>query len=233
MIAEDCQKLRAQLEEVAKAEEREKIVEQLKSRQTELLALRDAVTLVTDSLKAISSRTEIAGKLDPTKAIERVQKIRESLMTDPLSITKGRDFSNMKKAFETFAEDGSAAVEATWELYMPKARPSVDPNQLAQAEQQRDFVAIAMQLRTRAKHAEKIGKKPPANEQEFLEIESVWADIRRMISELPDVADDPKVQEFLKAANSQGGASIDLLTDEVRKWLHENNIAEKYRITTM
>ena len=26
---------------------------------------------------------------------------------------------------------------------------------------------------------------------------------------------------------------IDLLTDEVRDWLHENNIAEKYRITTM
>ena len=114
MIAEDCQKLRAQLEEVAKAEEREKVVEQLESRRTELLALRETVTLATDSLKAISSRTEIAGKLDSTKAIERVQKIRESLMTDPLSITKGRDFSNLKKAFEKFAEVGSAAVEATW-----------------------------------------------------------------------------------------------------------------------
>lgn len=233
MIAEECKKLRAQLEEVAQAEERENVVEQLESRRTELFALRESVISVTNSLKAMSSRTEIVGKLDPTKAIERVQKIREALMTDPLSITKGRDFSNMKKAFEKFAEDSSAAAEATWELYMPKARPSVDTNQLAQAEQQKDFATIALQLKTRAKYAEKIGKKPPADEDEFLEIESAWADIRQMISELPDVADDPKVQKFLKAANSQCGASIDLLTDEVRAWLRDNNVAEKYRITTM
>lgn len=233
MIAEECKKLREQLEEVAKAEERENVVEQLESRRTELLKLREAVLSVTDSLKAISSRSELVGKLDPSKCVERVQKIREALKTDPLSITKGHDFSSMKKAFEKFAEDGSAATEATWEQYMPKARPSVDTNQLAQAEQQKDFLTTASRLKARAKYAEKIGKKPPANEEEFLEIESAWEDIRRMIAELPDVADDPNVQEFLKAANSQSGASLDLLTDEVRAWLAENNVADKYRITTM
>jgi len=54
-----------------------------------------------------------------------------------------------------------------------------------------------------------------------------------MIAELPAVADDPIVQEFLKAANSRTGASLELLTEEVRKWLKENNVANKYRITTM
>lgn len=233
MIAEECKKIRAQLEEVAQAEERENVVEQLESRRTELLTLRESVILVTNSLKAISSRTEIVGKLDPTKAIERVQKIREALMTDPLSITKGREFSNMKKAFEKFAADGIAVAVATWEQYIPKARPTVDTNQLAQAAQQKDFATIAMQLKTTVKYAEKICKKLPSNEEEFLEIESAWADIRRMISQLPDVTNDPKVQEFLKAANSQSGASIELLTEEVRAWLRQNNVTEKYRITTM
>jgi hypothetical protein len=233
MIAQECKKLREQLEEVAKAEERENVVEQLEARRTELLKLRDAVLAVTNSLKAIARRRELVGNLDPSKCVERVQRIREALKTDPLSITKGRDFSNMKKAFEKFAEDGRAATEATWEQYMPKARPSVDTNQLAQAEQQKDFVTTASQLKTRAKYAEKIGKKPPANEEEFMEIESAWEDIRRMIAELPHVADDPNVQEFLKATNSQSGASLDLLTNEVRAWLAENNVADKYRITTM
>ena len=54
-----------------------------------------------------------------------------------------------------------------------------------------------------------------------------------MMAALPDVSNDPVVQEFLKAANSTGGASIDLLTDEVRVWLYENKIADKYRISTM
>lgn len=234
MIAEECKKLRAQLEEVAKAEQREKVVEQLESRHSELLELRESVVATTSSLQAFMSRKiAIVEKPDSGKAIDRVRKIRKALATDPLSITKGIDFANMKKAFVKFAEDGLAAAGATWELYMPKARPSVDPNQLAQAEQQRDFSAIAMRLKARVKDAERIGKKPPANEEEFLGIESVWDDIRRMISELPDVADDPNVQEFLKAANSPRGASIELLTDEVRAWLRDNNVVEKYRITTM
>jgi hypothetical protein len=116
---------------------------------------------------------------------------------------------------------------------MPRARPTVDTNQLAQAEQQKDFKAIVVKLKNRAKYAEQLANKPPANEEDFAEIESTWDDIREMIAALPDVADDPVVQEFLKAANSSGGASIDLLTDEVRAWLQENKIADKYRITTM
>lgn len=233
MIADECKNLLAQLEEVAQAQEREKVVEQLESRRSELLELRDAVLKVTDSLKAIANRTEIVGKLDSAKAIERVQKIREALMKDPLSITKGRDFFSMKKAFEKFTEDGRTAVEATWNQYMPKARPLIDTIQLTQAEIQKDSKATASQLRVRAKHAEKIGKNPPANEEDFQELESVWNDIRRMIEELPPVAPDPKVQEFLKAANSQGGAPLELLTDEVRAWLNDSKVAVNYRITTM
>lgn len=233
MIVKECKKLRAKLEEVAAAELRKNVVEQLDSRRADLLPLRENVISVANSLQALSRRTELVGKPDSTKAIERVRKIRKSLMLDPLSVTKGRDFSNMKKAFENFVEHGFAAAEATWDVYMPKVRPAIDANQLAQAEQQKDFAAIATKLKMRAKRAEKIGKTPPSNEDEFLEIENEWKDIRHMISGLPEVADDPNVQEFLKAANSQSGASIDLLTDEVREWLRENNVAENYRITTM
>ena len=233
MIAEECKKLREQLEEVAQADERENIHEQLESRRIELLEVRDALLAVTNSLKALSARTELAGNLESTKCVDRVRKIRESLQTDPLSITKGRQFSDMRKAFEKFTTEGTECAQATWAIFMPRAKPSVDTNQLAQAEQQNDFKTIALKLKTRAKYAEKLGKNPPATEDDFAELESAWEDIREMMAELPDVADDPIVQEFLKAANSSGGASIELLTDEVRAWLLENNIADKYRITTM
>lgn len=233
MIAEECKKLRQQLEELALAEERKTVHDQLEHTRGELEEIRDMLLAVTNSLKAISARTKLVGDLDPTKCLDRVRKIRESLSVDPLSITKGRQFADMRKALEKFATDGSACAESTWLQFMPRARPSVDTNQLAQAEQQKDFKAIAERLKSRAKYAEQLAKKPPANEEDFTEIESAWEDIREMMAALPDVSDDPVVQEFLRAANSSGGASIDLLTDEVRAWLQENKIADKYRITTM
>jgi hypothetical protein len=233
MIAEECKKLRQQLEELALAEERQTVHDQLEQRRCELVEVRAMLLAVTNSLKAISARTKLVGDLDSAKCLVLVRKIRESLLADPLSITKGRQFTDMRKAFEKFATDGGLCAEATWAQFMPRTRPSVDTNQLAQAEQQKDFNAIAVKLRNRAKYAEQLAKKPPANEEDFAEIESAWADIREMIAALPDVADDPVVQEFLKAANSCGGAPINLLTDEVRAWLQENKIADRYRIITM
>lgn len=233
MIAEDCKQLREQLEEVAEAEKREKMVEQLESRRSELVAIRDSVKSATDALKALARRTDIVDKPNSDKAIVLVRKVREALRDDPLSMTKKQILAGMMRSLASFAKKGDASVEATWEQYMPKVRPIVDSNQLIQAEEQKDFKDIASRLRNRVKHAEQLGKNPPATEDDLVALESKWDDIREMIAALPDVADDPLVQEFLKAANSSGGASIDLLTDEVRAWLLENNIANKYRITTM
>ena len=233
MIAEECRKLRERLEEVAKAEERRNVVEQLDMRRTDLLELSDAVLRVAETLKAITSRCQIAGKLDASRCVERVQTIRAALCSDPLSITRGREFSNMRKAFETFVDDGNAAAVETWELYRPKARPKVDMNQVAQAEQQEAFKSKASELRSKERNAEQLAKRPPANESDLWKLEALWDDIRRMLGELPAASDDPVVQEFLKAANSRTGASLELLTDEVRKWLQDNNVSDKYRIITM
>jgi hypothetical protein len=233
MIADECRELRIQLEEVAKAKERENVVKQLEARQTELNDLRTAVLSVANSLNAIALRTKIIAKPDSSKCIERVRTICQALNSDPLSITKGRDFSLMKRAFEKFIEDGNAAAVESWEQYLPKAQPKIDTNQIAQAEQQDAFKSKASQLRLRARQAEQLAKDPPADIQALSELEATWEGIRELIAELPAVSNDPIVQEFLKAANSRMGAPLELLTDEVRKWLQDNNISDKYRITTM
>ena len=233
MIEEDCRKLLEQLEEVSKANEREGIVKQLDSRLDDLNTLRLKVLAATDSLKAIAYRTSIDSELNPAIAIDRVQTIRSLLNADPLSITKGRDFTSMKKAFEKFAEEGRVAVEDTWVAYMPKARPNVDKGRMAQAKQLKDSAKDADRLEKLDDRATNLGKTPPADEAEFLEIEAVWNEVRQMIDKLPEISSDPKVQEFLRAANSQSGASLDLLTDEVRIWLQKNSLAEKYHITTV
>ena len=234
MIAEECARLREQLEELKEANERRKVVAQLDGRRQDLVDLRNEVLDVSNSLNAISSRVSLEGEVDVAKALTRVKGIREALENDPLSITKGRDFANMKKAFEKFSQDGSAIAADTWENYLARgAQPKVDANQLAQAKQQKDFKATVVRLEARETYAKKIAKSPPGNEEEFKEIEDAWEDIRQLISELPELASDPTVQKFLEAANSRDGATLDLLTDEVRDWLEENSISINYRVTTM
>lgn len=230
MIAEDCKKLRQQLEQVAKAEANEKIVEQLNLRRQELLELKDKVVAATVSLQAIATRTAIIGKPDATKAFERVQKLRVALMDDPQSITKSRDLIDMKSAFDKFTNDAAKATTATWDQYLPRARPNIDANQVAQAEQQEPFKANAVQLKSRVKHAESLSKRPPATEAAFVELETIWQDVRTLLESLPPVTNDPRIREFLKAANSSNGASLDMLTEEVLAWLKENKTADKYRI---
>ncbi len=233
MIADECQSLLKQLEKVAKAEELEKIHEQLETKRNDLTSVRDSLVAVTNCLKALSHRTELAINLNPTKCLHQVHKIRQALETEPLSITKGTQFKSMTNAYEKFTAEGYECAQKTWEHYMPRQKPSVDMNQLAQAEQQSSFKTTVSKLKTHVRQADKMGSKPPETENEFLDLESIWQDIRTMMEKLPDVADDPLVQEFLKATNSPGGAPIDLLTDDVRAWLADNNIASKYRITTM
>jgi hypothetical protein len=233
MIAEECKKLRQQLEELALAEERETVHDQLEQRRSELVEVRDILLAVTNSLKALSARTKLVGDLNPAKCLERVRKVRESLLIDPLSITKGRQFTDMRKAFEMFATDGNACALATWAQFMPRAKPSVDENQLMQAESLPSHAKIASKIRLRAKDASRLGRNPPLNEQEFLALESVWEDISTMSDQLPPAAQDPEVQEFLKASNSPEGASLKMLTEEVLAWLSEKQMVDKFRINNI
>lgn len=230
MIAEDCKRLRDQLNEVARAKEREHIVSQLDSRCKELVELRDMVVSVTQALSALTKRTDIIGTVDGSKAHNSAAKIRKALAEDPLSITKGRELTNMKAAFAKLSQQAIEATTATWFQYKPKAKPSVDANQLAQAEQQEAFRVAAGQLRAAAKAADEMSRKAPATDEDFSNLEALWERIRELIGSLPAVANDPKVKEFLKAANSPNGASLELLTSEVRQWLQENKTADKYRV---
>ncbi len=233
MIADDCKALRLQLEQVTKAKRNEQTVHQLNERRTDLLELKEKVVAAVVSLQALAKRTTIVGKLDATKAVDRIQKLREALKNDPQSITKGRDLAYMKSAFEKFTDEASKATELTWDQYLPRARPKVDANQVAQAEQQEAFKTKAVQLKARVKHAEQSSKRAPSTETEFVELEAVWQDIRRLLEALPAVTNDPKVRDFLEAANSSKGASLDMLTEEVIVWLKENKTHDKYRIVNL
>ena len=231
MIADQCKKLKSHLEEVAKSNEREIIVQQLEGPQADLKEIRDAVLAANESLAALKRRTStINGTIDGTKAFERVKQLRETLASDAGSLTKGRNLTNTKKAFEKISKQTAEAIETTWEQYKSKAQPTPDANQIGQAEQQEAYRNDVAQLKAAFKTAEQIGRRAPANEDEFIELENTWNHIRQLIERLPVATDDPDVKKFLRAVNSREGATLDLLNAAVQLWLEENKSTHKYRI---
>ncbi len=230
MIAKECKELRQQLEAMAKAEANEKLVELLNKKRDELATLRDTVVAAIESLQAISKRTTPVGQPDASKAFERVQNLRAALKENPQSLSKGQDLSLMTRAFGKFAVDANGVTTSTWEQFVQRSRPKIDTNQLAQAEQQDSHKTTVRDIKSKARDADSLGKAAPATEANFTELEAVWEDLRRLLESLPRVTKDPNVLEFLKAANSNKGAALDMLTDEVLVWLKENKSADKYRI---
>ena len=136
----------------------------------------------------------------------------------------------MKKAFEKLADEGESIAKETWDIYRRTAQPTIDKNQLAQAMVQASFKQLASDIEQKDKDLGRRAKKPPKTKEDLDSIEEGWEEIRQMISGLPEVASDPKVQEFIIAANTKDGAPLEMLTDEVSDWLNENNMSAKYRI---
>jgi hypothetical protein len=230
MIAEECRSLRDQLQEVARAGEREKTWNGLQDRQDDLQTLRDEVLAATKSMAALQRRTPLIGNVDGSKALSRVSALRAALATDPDSITKGKDFAYLKAAFKKFAEQAEAAVKESWVPYRNKVQPIVDQAQLTQARTQADFRATVSQLEANVRNAELLGRNPPRDEVEFQRIEELWSLIRKQINDLPVASPFPEVQKFLRAANSGDGAPLELLTDRVQEWLTSNHAQAKYRV---
>ena len=92
------------------------------------------------------------------------------------------------------------------------------------------LAANVAQLKAAFTTAEQTGRRAPANEDAFIELENTWSHIRQLIERLPLATDDPDVKKFLRAVNSRDGATLDMLNAAVQLWLEENKSTHKYRI---
>ena len=232
MIPDDCKKLLGQLRDIERAQLNKKTVELLKEREDELREVEKAVVVASEALLALEKRREISSKPDASIAIERTVAVRTALAVDANAITGKQLYRNMKNAFEKLNAEMLKATTKSWEEYLalPSTEPKADPQQVADAKLQKSLAGVLSQLEQKQRLAGQLVKSPPANEEEFLELERVWSLIREMIQSLPPVSNSPQVRAFFVAINSGKGAELSLLTDEVLDWLRENEKVDGYRI---
>ena len=85
-------------------------------------------------------------------------------------------------------------------------------------------------LRQRAERIELTRRTLPKNAQELREFNDEVAELQQAWSQLGGGEVPAAVVTFLKAAAAPTGAAIDLLTDEVRRWLTQHGIARSFAI---
>lgn len=230
MIASESEKLRDLLRELEKAKSNERVVNSLNERQQDLVELRNSMRTAFDSFAVLNKRITVKQKPDGEKSLTYIGGLRETLKADPEGITKGRDFTRMKKAVDKLADElGTTTIEA-WKDFVAKSQPKLDANQVGQARQLQAHKEDVQKLEDLNSQSKKLSRQPPENEEAFAGLESHWVTIRTLISSLPSPSDNPEIQAFLESANSREGAQLELMTEEVIDWLKKQKMSKKFRI---
>ena len=162
---------------------------------------------------------------------KRVTVLRDRFIADPhaATLTKGVQWSQMLDDAKEGVGLAEASLAEAWRQYVDTLfggdRPAELDGKLAPTEGNQTALA-----RYRAAHGRllQLRSNTPVGPEPF-------ADAKKVAEELKSIYqtfdfDVPLAVKMFLQAIGQGGASLDLLTDEVRDWLHKNNSYNRYQI---
>ncbi len=230
MTARDrASELRTRISEIKEAQKHEKHAEALEDKRQTLESFRTALQAAVTSAGVLvkHQRLESAALPDPTKLADALDKLFESFVKDPGSITKGRNFTTLAGHIETTTKALRDAILTAWKKEVSKAPKTNDSllRQIAELSGQR--VAVE-QLRNANARLVEASKRPPADEKEWTKYRELLQVVRKKVGQLSADHFPKSVLAFCIAAQS-GGAKLSMLTDDVRAWLTEHDMLDDLR----
>ena len=146
------------------------------------------------------------------------------------SLTQGRDWPQMLDELKQAESDFSSAAKTTWKNHV-NALYSGESTDAIRGHVPRTDENIAALREHGQACAEllKIASRVPENADDIAAANTLAERLSQITFnyEVP-----PAVKLFLDAL-SRGGASLDLLNDEVRGWLAKNNLSNRYQIVAV
>jgi hypothetical protein len=232
VIQDQCKDLCTQ---IAEKKQMRLNVEQLKR----FHKIRDLFTQQVNRLGPLLSvlRTLCSAKLaqidlsqDAKPLLMEVVAIRDRFRAKPESIIDERAFAPtpFSETVTGIGDQLEADLQTAWSKYTERKIPATNREVL-------DVLATAFprevrQLRQRAERLELTRHTLPKNAQELREFDDEVAELQRAWSQLGGGDVPAAVIAFLKAAAAPTGAAIDLLTEDVRRWLTQHGIARSFAI---
>lgn len=232
MILDQCKELCTQ---IAEKKQMRLNVEQLKR----FHKIRDLFTQQVNRLGPLLSvlRTLRSANLayidlsqDAKPLATKVVAIRDQFRAKPESIIDERTFTPapFSESVTGIGDQLQADLQAAWSKYTDRNIPATNREVL-------DVLATAFprevqQLRQRAERLDLTRHTLPTNAEELREFDDDVAELQQAWSQLGGGDVPAEVIAFLKAAAAPTGAAIDLLTDDVRRWLTQHGIARSFAI---
>ncbi len=162
--------------------------------------------------------------------VQDLTSIRDQFRAKPESLIDERSFAPTPfgDSVTAIADQLEAELQSAWSKYAERKIPATNREVL-------DVLATAFPrevrlLRQRAERLEMTRRTLPKNAEELREFDVEVTLLQRAWSQLGGGDVPASVIAFLKAAAAPAGAAIDLLTDDVRRWLAQHDIARSFAI---
>jgi hypothetical protein len=188
--------------------------------------------------KAWASATAVTQRLGEAQsssplfdtALDRISEWSSALDEDLGQALTGDLFTRFQASVDTAVRELERRATSTWQRYATQKTPEISEEVLAALEADPRAGSTVVRIRRLSEVLRRLRDAPLPSLEELDEFDRTTAELRRAWSTLDVASLSEEVVTFLRAANSDDGAPLELLTVPVREWLEQRGAASHYVI---
>jgi len=230
---------------IERARELQLKAEQLKSRQTaesrahQFDKRRNELAQARANLERSFTPTRLLrneGRVEPEE-LPRLGELEDLLAPlrqrtaeqSPEDFTKGNEYKRFHTRLETLAKEMGVLLNTAWKKLQSEL-PAINDKLLEEIAALPGQQPAVLRVRGFDKELKEKRAQPPRTEEELQALLDLAEKLRAELSNLDDAHYPPAVRQFLRAAQQPNGATLSLLTEEVRLWLEQRKLLGKIKL---
>lgn len=230
MITDQCREM---LNKFGYLEEKDKIksdMDYLNARKDELEQLNQGFGLIVEKTETLFARNLIKPHEIPELAttIEVIQKIKNKLRKSPRKLTEGKDYDNVLNQLHNSTKEILSALKLAWDNFTQSQFKERPLDMLNTIKNEPQFEHLVQKIVDSTNSLQKIRREVPSSQDQILGLEDTFKKLSEAWASLPMI--DQEVELFIQKANSNSGATLNMLTPKVSDWLRQNSMSDSYGI---
>lgn len=232
MILEDAARLEALAAEVTVLRRSQQHGQSLAHRRQLVDALLMRARNAWVSSAALSERFAEAQSSSPLfeTALAKTSAWRSALEEDLGQALTGDLFTGFQASADKAVGELERRATGAWQRYTAQKTPDISAEVLAALEADPRAGSTVVRIERLAEALRSLRDRPIPSPEELTEFDEGTAQLRSAWSTLDVEGLSEEIVAFLRVANSDEGAPLDLLTKSVREWLEQRGAASHYVI---
>lgn len=230
---ERCQEIEENLNKLKLLSTGNEEARELKVYADKLKDCNDSIALLHNYVKLFSSQDKkIKIDTDFTKFYKLLEKVQSKFNETPSrqSLVFRNQWTNLEEGINIIIDQFNSNMKNAWKEYCQNYYSGETPGQLAGTIAQTDANKnLLSNFQSDFSKFESLLKTLSVKEEDFSEIKILAEKLQETIQKLDrDVPED--VMHFLNDLNQNGGATLELLTEEVLAWLKQQESFHKFKV---